>query len=604
MTDHPRPNLRGPGLGALGVVLRGCIVLVALRLASLPLYPLMDRTDSRYGEVAREMVVTSEWVTPRLLGRPFRAKPPRAIWGRAAGIVALARNERAARLPAFLAGLLTVLLVGRIGRLFGGPAVARLSALVFCCSPLRLYRMGGVMTDPFLVLKTTRSHRHRPRSRAPVPAAARTRHGSRLRGAKILRPIPRRRSRMALDGRRSDVDAASLGDRAVVDVVPDPTNALLALALWGGAAPSIERTTDGGKTWVPLTPGFDPAWAAIDPAHPESLSVGGCSGALARSEDAGQDSVDLPITAAVAPHVKQTGHQADRTPDAERWNGESCTRVDMAGTLALTNSRDGPVHPEVTRSLLGRATRLSHEGDIRSVNAREEGGWSRWNAPVWWPWSSRPYAWEDFSTVRRVHGELDPDVGASIDLASAWRYDRRQPVSARGRWPRNRSGVGSGTKRIAHDGRGRVSDAPAGGTGMRHPRTALVLLLALVGLAACGGSAGDRGAPLLGGVQAGALAGRGWLGDGPVDVTGPSDHLHVVFFFRPGCPRCAALGRRLAILQDRMPGLVVVGATASTDVAAIESFRREQAREWPTVYGLETAVVRHYALQQPPRASA
>ncbi len=134
------------------------------------------------------------------------------------------------------------------------------------------------------------------------------------------------------------------------------------------------------------------------------------------------NSVDIPITAAVDVHVKKTEHEDERTPDAERWNGDVYTRVDMAGTLALTNYRKEGVHLEVTRSLLGRATSATHDGDVQSVNALEDSGWTRWNAPVWWPWYSWPYWWYHFNTVSQVHWELDLDAGASIDLGYAWSY--------------------------------------------------------------------------------------------------------------------------------------------------------------------------------------
>lgn len=132
-----------------------CSVLLLLRLISLPLYPLIDRSESRYCEIGRGMSVHADWVTPRIAGRPFWGKPPLSMWCTAAGVEVFGRSEFAVRFPAFLAGLLTVLLVWRLGATLGGPSVGRLSAIVFCCAPMTLYLTGGVMTDPYLVLGTT-----------------------------------------------------------------------------------------------------------------------------------------------------------------------------------------------------------------------------------------------------------------------------------------------------------------------------------------------------------------------------------------------------------------------------------------------------------------
>ena len=40
------------------------IATVLIRLITLPLYPLMDTTEARYGEMARIMVETGNWLTP------------------------------------------------------------------------------------------------------------------------------------------------------------------------------------------------------------------------------------------------------------------------------------------------------------------------------------------------------------------------------------------------------------------------------------------------------------------------------------------------------------------------------------------------------------
>ena len=48
-----------------------------LRLLSLSMYPLLDTTEARYGEMARIMVETGYWIVPQIdYGVPFWGKPP------------------------------------------------------------------------------------------------------------------------------------------------------------------------------------------------------------------------------------------------------------------------------------------------------------------------------------------------------------------------------------------------------------------------------------------------------------------------------------------------------------------------------------------------
>lgn len=45
---------------------------LVIRLVSLAAYPLMDTTEARYGEMARLMVETGNWLTPQFdYGIPF-----------------------------------------------------------------------------------------------------------------------------------------------------------------------------------------------------------------------------------------------------------------------------------------------------------------------------------------------------------------------------------------------------------------------------------------------------------------------------------------------------------------------------------------------------
>ena len=60
-----------------GTVLGVLLALLLLRLATLGVAPLFDKTEGRYGEIGRAMAASGDWITPTLHGgEPFWGKPP------------------------------------------------------------------------------------------------------------------------------------------------------------------------------------------------------------------------------------------------------------------------------------------------------------------------------------------------------------------------------------------------------------------------------------------------------------------------------------------------------------------------------------------------
>ncbi|MDO8773638.1 MAG: glycosyltransferase family 39 protein [Burkholderiaceae bacterium] len=144
-TDSPS---QAPVWWALAVVL-------GLRLTSLGLYPLMDKTEARYAEIARVMFALGDWVTPWYdRGVPFWGKPPLSFWTTALSFAMFGVNEFAARLPHFLAALLVGWLVwGWAARYAKQQALAAVALLAG--SSLMLISAGAVMTDMTLAVGTT-----------------------------------------------------------------------------------------------------------------------------------------------------------------------------------------------------------------------------------------------------------------------------------------------------------------------------------------------------------------------------------------------------------------------------------------------------------------
>jgi len=135
------------------------LALAAIRIVSLGLYPLGDTTEARYGEVARLMAATGDWITPQNdPGVPFWAKPPLSFWAQAASIKFLGVSEFAARFSSVLFGLATLALLWRLAR-GAEPARSTLEAwvalLALASMPLAIIAAGAVMTDMALAATTT-----------------------------------------------------------------------------------------------------------------------------------------------------------------------------------------------------------------------------------------------------------------------------------------------------------------------------------------------------------------------------------------------------------------------------------------------------------------
>ena len=95
---------------------------------------LYDPHESLYAEIARDMVVRGDWLTPHLNGTRYLDKPPLFYWLIAISYTVFGVSEFSARLPIALAGLGGVLVTWGIGRyLFDGRSGA-LAGLVLTTS--------------------------------------------------------------------------------------------------------------------------------------------------------------------------------------------------------------------------------------------------------------------------------------------------------------------------------------------------------------------------------------------------------------------------------------------------------------------------------------
>lgn len=126
------------------------------RLICSAVVPLTDTTEARYGEIARKMLETGNWITPlHDYGVPFWAKPPLSTWLSAFSMKLFGVNEFAARLPELLLAIAMLALVWQWAAARRGRDAALLTVAILASTALFFIAGGAVMTDSSLTLATT-----------------------------------------------------------------------------------------------------------------------------------------------------------------------------------------------------------------------------------------------------------------------------------------------------------------------------------------------------------------------------------------------------------------------------------------------------------------
>ncbi|MGC8840657.1 MAG: ArnT family glycosyltransferase [Candidatus Sumerlaeaceae bacterium] len=114
--------------------------------------PLMDTSEARYAETAREMAFEGHWLIPHLGGHPHLTKPPLTYWLVGASCRLFGQSEWAARLPIGLAAVATTLLTALVARsMFGGKA-GILAAWLQGLALVPLAAANVVTTDTLLTM--------------------------------------------------------------------------------------------------------------------------------------------------------------------------------------------------------------------------------------------------------------------------------------------------------------------------------------------------------------------------------------------------------------------------------------------------------------------
>ena len=119
-----------------GKILLLVIIYGLIWFGTLNYRHLIPSDEGRYAEIAREMLVTGDWVTPRYNGYKYFEKPPLQAWATAATFQVFGIGDWQARLWTALTGFLTILAIGFTGSRLYNARAGWLAAVVLASSPM------------------------------------------------------------------------------------------------------------------------------------------------------------------------------------------------------------------------------------------------------------------------------------------------------------------------------------------------------------------------------------------------------------------------------------------------------------------------------------
>jgi 4-amino-4-deoxy-L-arabinose transferase-like glycosyltransferase len=112
------------------------LAFAAVWFSNLEYRKLVNPDEGRYAEIAREMVASGDWITPRLNDIKYFEKPALQYWATAAAYTLFGEHHWSARLWSGLTGFLGVLMVFFTGRRLFGAQAGGYAALVLGSSLL------------------------------------------------------------------------------------------------------------------------------------------------------------------------------------------------------------------------------------------------------------------------------------------------------------------------------------------------------------------------------------------------------------------------------------------------------------------------------------
>lgn len=111
-------------------------LITALYVYGSATFMLSEPDEARYAEIAREMLVLGDWVTPHLNFVKYFEKPPLVYWATAAAFASFGSGELAARLPSLLSALATIALTVWLAADMYGSSAALIALPILALGPL------------------------------------------------------------------------------------------------------------------------------------------------------------------------------------------------------------------------------------------------------------------------------------------------------------------------------------------------------------------------------------------------------------------------------------------------------------------------------------
>jgi 4-amino-4-deoxy-L-arabinose transferase-like glycosyltransferase len=147
--EAPGPDPAGRRFGKEDVlpVLALCCLCLALFFFRLGAMPLWDVDEGMHAATSKDMVLTGDWITPKVNGKNFYDKTALFNWMVAASFEAFGFTEFAARLPAAVLGLATVLLTFLFGTYLFGRGPGFMAGAVLATSPEFIVLSRSVVHD-------------------------------------------------------------------------------------------------------------------------------------------------------------------------------------------------------------------------------------------------------------------------------------------------------------------------------------------------------------------------------------------------------------------------------------------------------------------------
>lgn len=136
------------------------ILIILLRLLTLHIPDIVDPSEGRFAASAQHMVLSGDWVTPMIHDygegwKPYLAKPPFQMWSVAVSYLLFGMNSFAARLPSFLALILSACLIFKYSQRWFSENSAWISVFIFLSS-VGMFLFGtACLTDAELMASVT-----------------------------------------------------------------------------------------------------------------------------------------------------------------------------------------------------------------------------------------------------------------------------------------------------------------------------------------------------------------------------------------------------------------------------------------------------------------